>query len=64
MLNWIKEGVNYWENPDCPKEYLEGALVRLVHDVEGEDLPLEYFADKDREYLVEQIERYEYVADK
>lgn len=28
--NWEKEGVNYWENEDCPREYLEKALVDLV----------------------------------
>lgn len=28
-MEWVKEGVNYWENPDCPREYLEYALREL-----------------------------------
>ncbi|MEH7116139.1 hypothetical protein V7128_01770 [Neobacillus vireti] len=63
-MDWVKEGINYWENPDCPIEYLEGALVRLVNEVEGVELPIEYFKGQSREFLQREIEHYEYVADK
>lgn len=63
-MNWKKEGVNYWENPDCPKGYLEGALVRLIHEVEGVKLPIDFFSESSRNHIVEQIEFYEYVSDK
>lgn len=63
-MTWVREGVNYWENPDCPKEYLEGALVRLVEEVEGVEVPTDYFSERSRSELVEEIDFYEYVADK
>lgn len=63
-MEWVKEGVNYWENPDCPIEYLQGALVRLVNDVEGVKIPINYFEGKDRDFLKREVEHYEYVSDK
>lgn len=63
-MDWQIEGVDYWHNPHCPKEYLEGALVRLIAFVEGEDLPIDHFKNTSREYLVDRISFYEYVADK
>lgn len=63
-MEWVKEGINYWENPDCPTEYLEGALIRLVNEVEGIELPIDYFKGRDREFLQREVEHYEYVADK
>lgn len=63
-MEWAKEGVDYWENPDCPKEYLEGALVRLINEVEGENLPVDSFKNFDRDYLKQKIAFYEDLADK
>lgn len=63
-MYWSKEGVNYWENPDCPVEYLESSLVQLINDVEGAELPENYFKGTDRHRLVEEIKFYEYVSDK
>lgn len=63
-MDWIKEGINYWENPDCPTEYLQGALVRLINEVEGANLPIDYFNESDRDYLIQEIAFYEDVADK
>lgn len=63
-LPWEKEGVNYWENPDCPREYLEKALVNLVAFVEEVELPLGYFREMSREALVRQIDFLEYVSEK
>lgn len=63
-MDWVKDGVNYWENKDCPKEYLEGALVRLVEEVEGETLPINYFETYSEAELRERVGFYEYVADK
>ena len=63
-MEWVKEGVNYWENPGCPIEYLQGALVRLINDVEDVNLPIDYFNESDRNYLMQEIAFYEGVADK
>lgn len=63
-MKWVKENVNYWENPDCPTDYLRGALVRLVSEVEGVNLPINYFNNRDRKYLSEKIAFYEEIADK
>jgi hypothetical protein len=61
-MSWEKEGVNYWENEDCPKAYLEGSLVRLISEVEGVDLPVDHFKNNTREAIVKEIDFYEYVA--
>jgi len=37
--SWAIEGLNYWENPKCPKEYLVNAMVGLLEFVEGEVVP-------------------------
>lgn len=63
-MEWVKEGVNYWENPNCPIEYLQGALVRLVNEVEGAELPIDYFKNVDRGHLIQEIAFYESVIDK
>lgn len=62
--NWEKEGVNYWENEDCPREYLEEALIELVKWVEGEDVSKENTKSLSETKLREQVGFYEYVADK
>lgn len=62
--DWIKEGVPYWKNEDCPKVYLEGALISLMEEVEGVHLPPTYFEDDSREHICNNIEFYEYVSDK
>lgn len=63
-MDWVKEGVNYWENPDCPIEYLQEALVRLVNEVEDAELPINYFDNVNRDHLIQEIAFYEDVADK
>lgn len=62
--NWEKEGVNYWENEDCPREYLEKALVDLVEYVEGTTVPIEEIKNMSEDKLREDVGFYEYVADK
>lgn len=62
--NWEKDGVNYWENEDCPREYLEEALIELVKWVEGEDVSKEHTKELSETKLREEIGFYEYVADK
>lgn len=64
IKGWIKEGVNYWENPDCPKECLEGALVRLIQEIEDVTLPINHFETWNEGELREKVEFYEYLADK
>lgn len=62
--NWEKEGVNYWENEDCPREYLEKALVELVEYVEGTVVPIEEIKKISEDKLREDVRFFEYVADK
>lgn len=63
-MDWEKEGVNYWENPDCPREYLEKSLVDLISYVEGVVLSEDSFEEESRESLVNQVGFYEYLSDK
>jgi hypothetical protein len=63
-MEWMREGINYWHNPDCPKEYLENSLIGLVDFVEGVRLPADHFRAESRESLVEQVAFYEYLSDK
>lgn len=65
MVNsWEKEGVNYWENQDCPREYLEKALVELIEYVEGVTVPIKDIEQLSENKLREDVGFYEYVADK
>lgn len=63
-MNWMKKGVNYWENPNCPRGYLEGALVRLVSELEGVEVPIDHYKDTKQEKLIQDIAFYEEVASK
>ncbi|WP_079709765.1 hypothetical protein [Paraliobacillus ryukyuensis] len=63
-MEWIKEGVNYWENPNCPIEYLQVALVQLVNEVEGIELSANHFNNINRNHLIQKIAFYEDVVDK
>lgn len=63
-MNWVKEGLNYWENPECPREYLEGALIRLINEIEGITLPLDYFKILSEKDLRKKVGFYEYVSEK
>lgn len=63
-MGWVKKGVNYWENPDCPKDYLEKSLRQLIIDVEGVAIPLFEIKKKERDELVREIAFFEEVADK
>lgn len=62
--SWEKDGVNYWKNEDCPREYLEEALIDLVKWVEGEDVSKEHTKSLSETKLREEVGFYEYVADK
>lgn len=62
--SWEKEGVNYWDNEDCPRDYLEKALVDLVEYVEGTVVPIEEIKKMSEDKLREDVGFYEYVADK
>ena len=59
--SWEKDGVNYWENEDCPREYLEKAFIELVYWVEGEDIDEEYAKSLSETKLREEVGFYEYV---
>lgn len=63
-MDWVKEGVDYWDNPDCPREYLEDSLVKLVDEVEGEALKKSDVEILTDEKLREDVGRYEYFSDK
>ena len=62
--SWERDGVNYWENEDCPREYLEEALIELVKWVDREYVSKEYNKSLSETKLREEVGFYEYVADK
>lgn len=64
MEEWEKDGVNYWDNEDCPREYLEQAYVDLVFFVEGVVIDGDKLGDVDERELRKGVGFYEYVADK
>lgn len=64
QMEWVKEGINYWVNPDCPRDYLEEVLVGLVAEVEGVSLEESHVQKLSDEELRKEVERYEYFADK
>lgn len=63
-MEWEKEGINYWENENCPIEYLKTSLINLIEEVEGADLPFDYFDGQTRFWIAKEIEFYEGVVDK
>lgn len=63
-MQWEVKGLNYWENPNCPRAYLDNALIGLVEFVEGVALPSNYFSHNSNQEVRNEIERYEYLADK
>lgn len=63
-MDWVKEGVDYWVNPDCPRKYLERALVDLVSGVEGVALEESYVEKLTEQELRKEVGHYEYVSDK
>lgn len=63
-MEWVREGINYWCNPDCPREYLEKSLLKLIEEVECERLPADHFKDYKDEDLRAEVSHYEYVSDK
>ena len=64
MEEWEKDGINYWDNEDCPREYLEQAYVDLIFFVEGVVVDGDKLGDVDDKELRKGLEFYEYVADK
>ena len=64
MEEWEKDGINYWDNEDCPREYLERAFINLIDFVEGAEIDVGELADVSDKVLRKEIEFYEYVADK
>ena len=63
-MTWEKEGVNYWDNPDCPRDYLEQTLRNLIIEVEGAWIASDYLAALSDEALRWEIGFYEELADK
>lgn len=63
-MDWQVKGVNYWDNLNCPRDYLENALIKLMEEVEGVKLPQNSFQDKSDLILRREIRFYEYVASK
>ena len=64
MEEWEKDGINYWDNEDCPREYLERAFINLIDFVEGAEIDVDELADVSDKVLRKEIEFYEYVAEK
>lgn len=64
MEEWEKDGINYWDNEDCPREYLEQAYVDLIYFVEGVEIGGDKLGDVDEKELRKGVEFYEYVAEK
>ena len=61
---WVVEGVNYWENEDCPRDYLERAFIELIYFVEGIEIDADKLADVSDKELRKEIGFYEYVSEK
>ena len=62
--SWAVKGVNYWENEDCPREYLERAFIDLIEFVEGIEIDADKLADVSDKELRKEIGFYEYVSEK
>ena len=56
--------MNYWNNPEHSREELVESLADLIEYVEGVELPADYFADKSEQWIRDEVEWYEYLADK
>lgn len=56
--------MNYWNNPEYSRERLVKALVDLIEYIEGVEVTTDYFADKSEQWIREEVEWYEYLADK
>ena len=61
---WAVDGVNYWENEDCPREYLERAFINLIDFVEGIEIDADKLADVSDKELRKEIGFYEYLSEK
>ena len=61
---WEHPFLNYWENPDCPRGYLESAFDILVEKVEGVRVSREHVKSMSEKELRERVGFYEYVSDK
>lgn len=64
FMDWVIEGMNYWDNPNCPRGYLESSLVDLVSGVEGIALEESYVEKLTEQELRKEVSFYEYVSDK
>ena len=64
MEPWENPNVNYWDNENCPVEYLRTSLIDLVFYVEGVELPYAAVYQLSDAELRQQIDWYEYLADK
>lgn len=62
--SWVVEGINYWENEDCPREYLERAFINLIEFVEGIEIDADKLADVSDKELRKEIGFYEYLSEK
>lgn len=61
---WVKEGTPYWENEDCPREYLMHSLQHLILLVEDVHVDKDHFYNLSDEKLRDEVARYEHLADK
>lgn len=61
---WVRDELNYWENPKCPRRVLEEEFSFLVWAVEGVRVDIEDVKDMTEEKLRERCRFYEYVANK
>lgn len=63
-MEWVREGWNYWENPECPRDYLEKSLQNLIQEIEGVRVPEERIQKYTEQELRKLVSRYEYFSDK
>lgn len=63
-MGWEKDGVSYWENPECPRSYLEESLKCLISEVEDVIVPIGEFKELSEEELRSKVDFYEYVSGK
>lgn len=62
--SWEVESLNYWENEECPREYLERAFIELIYFVEGIEINADKLADVSDKELRREIGFYESVSEK
>lgn len=64
MNDWRKEGIDYWDNKDCPREVLEQAYIELVEFIEGVEIHCDDVKKMSEQKLRNEVGFYEYLAEK